>query len=181
MASPIRSLALAGLLAALVLAACTRSAPLAPNKGEGGSAQDSFAQFSDVPIPTSADMKMDRSFIFGTQDAWIGRVVLSDSNNVGTLYDFYKTNTPKYGWEEITTVRSAVSVLTYTRGERVLTVQIQSRTMWGAEVDLTVSPRGSQSGQPGALGGGLPASGGPAAGGPAPVGRAPTIPVQRSP
>lgn len=164
------------LLATLLVAACTQNAALTPSRGEGGGSDESgFAKFSDVPIPTSADIKMDRSFIFGTQDAWIGRVVLSDSNGVGTLYDFYKANTPKYGWEEITTVRSAVSVLTYSRGERVLTVQIQSRTVWGAEVDLTVSPRGTASGTPGSLsGGGL---GGPSP----PVGRAPSIPVQRSP
>jgi hypothetical protein len=161
----------------MFVAACGQNTTLTPSR-EGGGAQDQsgFAKFSDVPIPTSADIKMDRSFIFGTQDAWIGRVVLSDSNNVGTLYDFYKANTPKYGWEEITTVRSAVSVLTYSRGERVLTVQIQSRTVWGAEVDLTVSPRGSASGMPGSL------SGGPLGGGAMPpVGRVPMAPVQRGP
>jgi hypothetical protein len=160
--------------AACVIAACSQNPTVTASKGEGGT--PGFAQFSDVPIPTGSDIKMDRSFVFGAHDAWIGRVVLADSNGVGPLYDFYKANTPKYGWEEITSVRSAVSVLTYTRNERVLTVQIRSRTLWGAEIDLTVSPRGSPGGVPaGALGAMPPAGGGQ------PIGRAPTIPVQRSP
>jgi hypothetical protein len=157
-------------LAALLVAACAQDAQVGAGKG----GQPGFAQFSDVPIPTGADIKMDRSFIFGAADAWTGRVVLTNSFNVGSMYDFYKANTPKYGWEEITSVRSAVSVLTYTRGERVLIVQIQGRTLWGSEVGLTVSPRGAP--------GGVPSSADFApSGGTPPVGRAPSVPVTRSP
>ena len=85
------------------------------------------------------------------------------------MFDFYKKNASGFGWEEITSVRSKVSVLTYTRGERVMTVQIADRWLWGSEVELTVSPRGAQGG--GGIGAGsvnVP-----------PVGRAPSIPVQR--
>ena len=49
---------------------------------------------------------------------------------------------PKFGWQEITTVRSEVSVLTYSRNSRVATIQIRNRTLGGAVVDITVSPRG---------------------------------------
>lgn len=157
-------------LAAIVVTACAQD----PQAGAGKGGQPGFAQFSDVPIPTGADIKMDRSFIFGAHDSWIGRVVLGESHNVGAMYDFYKANTPKYGWEEITSVRSAVSVLTYTRGERVLTVQIEGATLWGSVVGLTVSPRGQPSGVPGS------ADFGPTGGTP-PVGRAPSIPVTRGP
>ena len=136
-----------------------------------------FAQFKDIPVPKGADMNMDRSFIFGAQDSWIGRVVLNVSGDPGTNFDFFKNNAPQFGWEEVTTVRSAVSVLTFTRGERVLTIQIQPKTIMGSTVDLTVSPRGSQGsslGSGGSFGAGSPS-------GASSVGRAPMLPVQRNP
>ena len=60
----------------------------------------------------------------------------------GALYDFYSREMARFGWREITSVRSETSVLTYGRGERVATVQIKGETLRGARVDVTVSPRG---------------------------------------
>lgn len=159
-------------LVCLALAACSQSMTLAPNKADGVlPGEATFAQFKDIPIPSGASMNMERSFIFGAQDSWIGRMVLTTSGDPGAAFDFYKNNAPQFGWEEVTTVRSLVSVLTYTRGERVLTIQIQGRTIMGSEIDLTVSPRGA----PGAGVGPMGSGSGPG------MGRAPAIPVQRVP
>ena len=65
------------------------------------------------------------------------------------MFDFYKENAPKFGWQEITLVRSATSVLAYSRGERVMTVQIVNRTLRGSGIDITLSPRGQQVQAPG--------------------------------
>ena len=166
-----RRAAFAACMLSLGLAACGQNLSLAPNQANGllpGEA--TFAQFKDIPIPAGATMNMDRSFIFGAQDSWIGRMVLNTSADVGATFDFYRNNAPQFGWDEVTTVRSAVSVLTYSRGERVLTIQIQGKTIRGAEVDLTVSPRGVPASSGASMGGGSPS-----------VGRSPTVPVQRSP
>ena len=134
------------LVALFGLAACARNIGLAPSDLGGDQAGQavapSFSQFSDIPIPAGAVMNLDRSLVFGGREAWIGRLVLTTASNAGDMFDFFKQRTAQFGWEEITTVRSAVSILTFIRGERVLTVQIAPKTISGANVNITVSPRG---------------------------------------
>jgi hypothetical protein len=48
---------------------------------------------------------------------------------------------PGFGWRPITSVRGEISTLTFARGDRVATVQVSSRTLWGSEVRLTMSPQ----------------------------------------
>jgi hypothetical protein len=172
MVRAIRRTALVGLAAlslAVGLASCGTS--LSPNQRDGAlPGEPSFTQFRDIPIPSSTSLNKDRSLITGAQDSWIGRLVFTSFDNTTEMFDFYKNNAPGFGWEEITSVRSKISVLTYARGDRVMTVQIADRWFWGSEVELTVSPRGTPGGGMNGGGGGLP-----------PIGRAPSIPVQRGP
>lgn len=162
-------LGLAGLSLCVALGSCGTS--LSPNQQSGVlSGEPSSTQFKDIPIPASTSLNKDRSLITGAQESWIGRLVFTSFDSTTEMFDFYKNNAPGFGWEEITSVRSKVSVLTYSRGERVMTIQIADRWLWGSEVELTVSPRGTSSSGLGGGGGSLP-----------PVGRAPSIPVQRGP
>jgi hypothetical protein len=87
-------------------------------------------------------MDVERSLVLGTRDDWIGRLSMGVSGSSSQSYDFFQREMPKFGWQEITTVRSEVSVLTYSRNSRVATIQIRNRTLGGAVVDITVSPRG---------------------------------------
>jgi hypothetical protein len=154
----------------LLLTACSSAMDLAPNKGAADtSGQPAFSQFQDVPIPSSATMNVDRTLVFGARDSWIGRLAFKSWTNPVAMFDFYKQNTPQFGWEELTTVRSANSVLSYARGDRIMTVEVKSATLWGCDVDVTVGPRG-----------GGAASASNYGSSPLPItGRAPSIPVQR--
>jgi len=87
-------------------------------------------------------MDVERSLVLGARDNWIGRLAMSATGSTSESYDFFLREMPKFGWQEITSVRSEVSVLTYTRGDRVATVQIRKKTLGGSAVDITVSPRG---------------------------------------
>ncbi len=143
----IRGTPSAAVLAACVAAsACTSQVDIAPATGasEPSATRVSFARFPDLPLPSEADINLDRTLVFGGNDTWIGRLVINASGDPNDIFDFFKQKLGGYGWEEITSVRAAVSVLTYTRQERVATIQIQSRTLRGSEVTITVSPRGIQ-------------------------------------
>jgi hypothetical protein len=85
---------------------------------------------------------MERTMVFGSGDSWFGRLTINTSYSANEIFDFYQKHLPSYGWQEVTSLRSAISVLTYTRQERVATVQIQGHTIRGSEVTVTVSPRG---------------------------------------
>ncbi len=145
---------LRGLLVAFVfplaLGACAGlGAPKTTSSGgsQGDSntpTQASFTRFPDLPMPVGADLQMDQTLIFGTNDTWIGRLVIQTSHSANDMFDFYKREMTGFDWQEITSVRSKTSVMTYTRGERVATIQIEGRTLRGATVTVTVSPRGAE-------------------------------------
>ncbi len=85
-------------------------------------------------------MNVDRSLIFGARDNWIGRLAMNTSENSSKAYDFFLREMPKFGWQEITTVRSDISILTFRRVNRIVTVQIKGQTLGGSSIDVTVSP-----------------------------------------
>ena len=121
--------------------------PMPMNKGDSSkSAQASFSQFQDVPIPIGAEMDLDRTVILGARERWIGRLTLETNHNSVKLFNFFKKSTPEFGWQEITSIRSATSVLTYSQTTRVLTIQIIAKTLQGSEVVMTVSPRDQNTG-----------------------------------
>lgn len=124
---------------------CGPSTPLAPSSRPDqtdGPASPSFAQFSDIPVPSGAEMNLERSLVLGDRESWIGRLVMTVPGGGGNAYDFYFAEMPKFGWAAITSVRAEMSVLTFSRGDRIATIQIRNRTIGGADVSLTVSPRG---------------------------------------
>ena len=133
-----------------ILVACGRSLGVtpAPTNTESSSSpeQPSFSQFQDVPIPTNAEMNLDRTVILGAPESWIGRLTLETSHNPVKVFNFFKQRTPEFGWQEVTSIRSATSFLTYTQTIRVLTIQITGKTLRGSEVVMTVSPKGQSAG-----------------------------------
>lgn len=134
------------MLASLALTACDRTAPLAANHKpteSGIVGEPSFAQFSDVPVPAGAKMDLERSLVLGDREAWIGRLVMAVGMNQDRAYDFYFGEMPRFGWQPVTTVRAETSVLTYTRGPRVATVQIQGRAIADTRIWMTISPKGA--------------------------------------
>ena len=132
------------------LAACDRTAPImASTKStqEGNpSAQtaSSYTQFPDIPIPSGAKINIEKTLIFGSKP-WFGQLSLSTSANADTLFDFYRNNLPQYNWQEITSVRAPISILTYDNEDRVMSIAIAGSTLRGSDITLTVSPKGTAS------------------------------------
>lgn len=169
-------LASLGLAALLLVAACGGPSiqPSARAEGEGGAITPTFGQFSDIPVPSGASMDLDRTLILGGGDSWMGRLSYSTRQSVGEMFDFHKAEMNRFGWQELASLRSATSVLTYQRGERVATIQIRSGTLLGAVVDFTVAPQGA--GSRSATGGFAPA---PASAPSAPITSSPLPPPRR--
>ena len=134
------------LLSAILLSAalgCAQKGDEAPGTGtttNTARTATGFAQFSDIAVPAGSKMDVDRSLILGARDNWIGRLAMNTSKNSTKAYDFFLREMPKFGWQEITTVRSDVSILTFRRANRVATVQIKGQTLGGSAIDVTVSP-----------------------------------------
>ena len=107
------------------------------------SSPNTFSQFQDIPLPDGSEMDLDRTVVLGAPEKWVGRLVLAVSLHPSKAFDFFKQQTPSFGWEEVSSVRSATSFLTYTSSDRALTIQISGKTLRGSELILTMSPKGS--------------------------------------
>ena len=114
----------------------------------GATAADTFKQFNDIPIPAEADIDLEQSLVLGTEDGWIGRLSLEVNYVMIDMYAFYTKEMPRFGWEQLTTVRARISTMTYRRGARVATITMQphsglqkfSSLSSGTTIDLTVAP-----------------------------------------
>lgn len=162
--------------AALLLAGCGTSTSLPPTQAGDPQQQADFALLTDIPIPSGATMDNDRSLILGDKDRWTGRVVMKLWKSAPEATAFYQQQMPAFGWEPIMAATSGISVMSYVRADRAATVQIESATMWGSTVRVTVGPRanaapttGYGGGAPGGYGAGSYGGGAPAS--PAPSGQ----------
>lgn len=104
--------------------------------------EKAFNRFPDIPVPSGASMDVKRTIVFGSGETWFGQLGLDTNHDTDTMFDFYKQELAGFGWDEITSVRALVSVLTYERQGRVLSIQLEKATIIGAKITLTVSPRG---------------------------------------
>lgn len=148
----------AGLLAVMVLTACSQGEALQPTTSASSSdPAKSFALLTDIPIPPGADLDVEKSLVLGDLDHWTGRIILGLDESSTKAFSLYQSEMPNFGWMPVMSVQAGVSVLTFTRGDRAATVQIEGNTLRGSTVSITVAPRQSQK----PPGGGAPA---PAAG-----------------
>ena len=144
-----------------------------------GAQQPGFAQFTDIPIPPKNSIDLDRTVVFGQDRDWIGRVSLSSSMSMSDVYDFYKREMPRLGWTELTSVRSATSVLTFQQDNRIATIQLSGTSFGlGTQIDFWMNPR-EQGGSVGAASLGSGGGGGSFRAGSGGVDSAPLPPSRR--
>ena len=116
------------------------------NPGDGPT--NRFAQFDDVPIPVGAEMDLGQTLVLGSAEGWIGRLSLDTGHGMTDMYAFYEQEMPRFGWEQVTTVRARISTMTYQRGPRIATITLQPTLTKGTLVDFTVAPARTRTGIP---------------------------------
>ncbi len=145
------------LAAGLAVSGCASKLDLSAPVGaasEKVEAQAAFTRFPDIPMPSKVEMDLKRTLIVGGGDRWFGRLVINTSHDANDMFDFFKQELTAFGWREIASLRSEISVLTYSRQDRIAIIQIQGGRISGSEYTITVSPRGTPQPPPGASSGG---------------------------
>jgi hypothetical protein len=99
-----------------------------------------FAEFSDIPIPEKANMILDHTSIYGRADEWVGKITYTVPYGVSGVYDFYISEMPRFGWDEITSIRGSAAAMTYIKGRRVAMIQINATSLDGTVVVFNMSP-----------------------------------------
>ena len=94
----------------------------------------------DVPLPQGAVIRQQESLVMGSGNSWTGRLSLSVGGDAQAVFAWFRDSMPASGWTLTSSSFSKLSMLTFTKGERLATVQIQSASFGGNEVLVTVSP-----------------------------------------
>ena len=141
-----RTRRLAFVLMAIALAAlggCAGGTGLSggPKDPDMPSGSTDFQPVTDIPIPSGATLDNEKSLILSGFDRWTGRLVMRVGLSPGNAFAYYQNEMPSFQWEPVTSIRSGISVLTFTRGQRAATVQIEDRTFGGSLVTVTMAPR----------------------------------------
>jgi hypothetical protein len=145
----IRPIALATVTAIAIafVAGCSGRGTLPPAQSDTQVANVQLV--TDIPIPPSATLDSEHSLILSDHDHWSGRLVMRFWQSTNELVTFYQTQMPAFGWELVMSATSESTVLSYMRGDRAATVQIE-KSMFGLNsmVSVTVAPRQSGAAQP---------------------------------
>ena len=114
---------------------------LVPVRGpEGDPGQElNFSEFSDFPIPINSKLIKDQSIIIAKKNGWLGRLSFTTSESQLTVYDFFRNELQKFGWDKISEVSSESSLLNYQSGKRFASIQIFERTLFGSRVLVSVT------------------------------------------
>jgi hypothetical protein len=129
----------------LWLAGCANGSDSAGASGSPAPGTSQGGQFAGIALPSSYSLDSGKSLALGVGERWIGRIVFTSGTSSGDMFDFYRSEMPKYGWSEGAVVRAETSILTFNSlaTNRTAVVQISSRTLGGAYVEMVVSPNGA--------------------------------------
>ncbi len=131
-------------LGLVFMSACSMPAttiPTADGKTLAGDSPVVANSYADIPIAANDQLAVDKSLLLNTGEQWIGRAVLKSKLSEVQAFEYYLANMSNHGWISINAVQSETSVLTYEKGSRVATIQIERGTLSGSQIWVTVSPR----------------------------------------
>ena len=80
----------------------------------------------------------------------MGRISLSVPGDPQTVFAYFRDGLPSSGWALTSSSYSKLSLLTFSKGDRVATVQLQVSNFGVNEVTITVTPAVVPAGKPAA-------------------------------
>ena len=99
-----------------------------------------LVQVTDIPMPRDSKVDEDASLVIGGGDRWLGRLVFKVRTNGAETYNYYFNGMVRLGWVRVTAVQSKVSSLVFSRGDRVVNLQIKGG-LGGSTVTVIASTR----------------------------------------
>lgn len=94
----------------------------------------------DVPLPQGAVIKQQDSLVMGSGNTWMGRLNVSVAGEPQGVFAWFRDSLPGAGWTLTSSSYSKLSLLTFTKADRVATVQMQAGNFGANEVLITVAP-----------------------------------------
>jgi len=131
----------AGILLAGFLAGCTSSPTVSSPATKESLEPSKFQPLTDIPIPSGSKLDPDSSLILGDPEHWVGKAVLNVNLSMADATVFYQKQMPSFGWDLVTVTQGKITSMTFTRPERVASMQIEPKTFGGSSVTIIMAPR----------------------------------------
>ncbi|MGH8750831.1 MAG: hypothetical protein ACREUV_03880 [Burkholderiales bacterium] len=141
MKNGIHLMALAAVVLPGFISACSSNPTLATSAPVENTEPGKFQPLTDIPIPAGAKLDTEPSLILGPPDHWLGRAVLKVGISANDTTVFYQNQMPAFGWELITLVQGKINNLTFSKADRIASIQIEAAALGGANVVIIMSPR----------------------------------------
>lgn len=126
---------------AFLMLACSAigNAPVASDSTVSGNTAKQLA--GDVPLPQGAVIKQQDTLVMGSGTTWMGRLSLNVGGEPQSVFAWFRDSLPGAGWTLTSSSFSKLSLLTFTKADRIATVQMQASGFGGGnEVLITVAP-----------------------------------------
>ncbi|MFO7560279.1 MAG: hypothetical protein R6X10_15710 [Desulfobacterales bacterium] len=99
-----------------------------------------YYDFSDVLVP--GELKIDRqaSFIYQTAGLSAGVMIFSGNVEINSLITFFTNNMVKDDWQEISSIRSARTLMLFKKENRWCVITISKNDLFSMNVEIWVAP-----------------------------------------
>lgn len=106
-------------VAVVALGACASSSMKVAQQSKPG-----FANVSDIPLPQSADIDINKSMVMGGGNTWTGHLVYSTKRSQEDVIDFITSGMQHDDWTKVSETRGKESVIIFMKNKRVATVRV---------------------------------------------------------
>ena len=99
-----------------------------------------LSEISDIPIPSKSIIDLEKSFILGKGDDWMGRISLINKGNVEEIYSFFLNEMIKFKYKEKSSIRSDVSTLIFENKKKTIFIKISKIKFGKTYIEITATP-----------------------------------------
>ena len=100
----------------------------------------SLSEISDIPIPSKSIIDLEKTFILGKGDNWMGRLSLINKKNVEEIYSFFLNEMTKFKYKEKSSIRSEVSALIFENKKKTIFIKISKVKFRKTYIEITATP-----------------------------------------
>ena len=99
-----------------------------------------IGEFTDIPIPSNSVIDLEKSFILGKGNTWMGRLSLIHKSNIDELYDFFINEMKKFSYKEKSSIRSNENILIFENKIKTVFIKISELKFRKSYIEITSTP-----------------------------------------
>ena len=98
-----------------------------------------LSEISDIPIPSKSIIDLEKTFIIGKDDDWMGRLSLINKKNIEEIYSFFLNEMAKFSYKEKSSIRSDVSTLIFENNKKAIFIKISKLNFGKTYIEITAT------------------------------------------